>query len=204
MKEWGWLCRKGGSLHRVPKHSLCLGPAVRGNQPYLSAGLSWAPTRCVEYDRFVMQRRLHSSLFLPNLFLFETETDDDFVFYLDKENKIWNGIVRKKCVYFHADRNPVVYKHGALWGGLMLWSIECLSPSICALCSHWLGAARCMGYGMNAKGERCKKSEQVSNHSPQETLLEILWDLRHWTHSRVQNFPFPTADVITPSPKEWR
>lgn len=82
------------------QRQLCLGPAVRGNQPYLSAGLSWAPTRCMEYDRVFMQRRFHSSLFLPNLFLLETETDDDFVFYLDKENKIWNGILRKKIYVF--------------------------------------------------------------------------------------------------------
>lgn len=47
-----------------------------------------------------MQRRFHSSLFLPDLFLLETETDDDFVFYLDKENKIWNGILRKKIYVF--------------------------------------------------------------------------------------------------------
>lgn len=47
-----------------------------------------------------MQRRLHPSLFLPNLRLSETETDGDFVFYQDKENKMWNGLMKKNVRIF--------------------------------------------------------------------------------------------------------
>lgn len=205
MKEWGWLCQKGGSLHQVPKRSLCLGPAVRGSQPCLLAGISWAPTKCMEYNRFFMQRRLHASLFFfAKLYLFERETNDDFVFFLDKESKIWNGIMRKKyiCVCFHADRNSVVYKHRGLWVGLMLWSTECLSPSICALFSHWFSAAHLVGYGMNANGERHKKSEQVSSQLLSGNSLGDLLRSKALSPFKTTEFPIPHC-VIIRSPKEW-
>lgn len=53
-------------------------------------------------------KKTPSSLFLPNLRLSKTETDGDFVFYQDKENKMWKGLMKKICTYFLIDRNPVV------------------------------------------------------------------------------------------------
>lgn len=116
MKEWGWLCQKGGSLHQVPKSSLCLWTAVRENEPYLLPGIYWAPTRCSECSIPFVRRRLHPFLFLTNLRLFEMETGGDLVFYQDKESKMWTGIMKKIYTYFRIRRNPRIYKHRRLWG----------------------------------------------------------------------------------------
>lgn len=96
-----WLCQKGGSLHQASQSSLRLWPAVRGNEPCLLAGIYWAPTRCSESSRPFMQRRLHPSLFLPNLRLLETEIDGDFAFYQNKESKKWGRLMRQTHLFSH-------------------------------------------------------------------------------------------------------
>ena len=41
-------------------------------------------------------------------------------------------------------------KHWRRWGGLTLWSVEPLFPSICALCSRRFSAGHLVEYGMNS------------------------------------------------------
>lgn len=191
MKEWGRLCQKGGSLHQVPKSSLCLWTAVRENEPDLLPGIYWAPTRCSECSIPFVRRRLRPSLFLTNLRLFEMETDGDLVFYQDKESKMWNGIMKKIYTYFRIHRNPGIYKHWRLWGGPKRWWIESLCPSICALFLHRFSAGHLVGYGMNTKGERQKESEQGSCHFSSGDYLGDLFRSTRLSPFKSQEFSIP-------------
>lgn len=188
-----WLCQKGGSLHQVSQSSLCLWPAVRGSEPCLLAGIYWAPTKCSEYSRPFRPRRLHPSLFLPNFRLFEMETDGDFVSYQDKESKVWERIRQQT----HNARNPVIYRRWRHWEGVKPWRTEFLFPPLCDLFSRSFSAGHLVGNGMNSQGGETEEIRTRLWPLLLWRLLEIFWDLRDWTRSRVKkNFLFPTAYVI--------
>lgn len=188
MKEWGWLCQKGGSLHQVSQSSLRLWPAVGGKEPCLLAGIYWAATRSSDHPRPFMQRRLHPSLFSPNLRSCEMEIDGDFVFYQDKKSKMWNGMMKKRPHVFILIGIQTL-KTLRRVNTLVSWT-----PFSFHLCPV-LPQIQCWtpgGVWNEQPKVRDRSNQNKALASPVlETLLEIFWDLKHWTHSRGKNFPFP-------------
>lgn len=88
------LPERRASSSGFPKQFASLGGCQR-KRPCLLASIYWAPTRCSDDSKPIVQRRLHPSLLLLSLRLFEVETGGDFIFYWDKESKMLNGIITR-------------------------------------------------------------------------------------------------------------